>query len=141
MRSNRASVRRQVRISRPPEEVWALVGDPRRIAEWFPGIQSATVEGDTRTIVTGAGIPMPEQIVTCDPLQRRFQYRITAPMFREHLSTLDVLDAGDGTSLVVYGADADPSTMALVIAGAAGNALEHLRSMLEGAGPPTQGDA
>ena len=132
MRSNRASVRRQVRIARPPDEVWAIVGDPARVAEWFPGIDAATVDGDTRTIVTGSGLPMPEQIVTCDPLQRRFQYRITTPMFREHLSTLDVLDLGDGTSLVVYAADADPSTRALVIAGAAGNALEHLRSTMEG---------
>jgi hypothetical protein len=131
-RSNRASVRRQVRIARPPDDVWAIVGDPARIAEWFPGIESATVDGDSRTIVTGSGLPMPEQILTCDPLQRRFQYRITTPMFREHLSTLDVLDLGDGTSLVVYSADADPSTMALVIAGAAGNALEHLRTTMEG---------
>jgi hypothetical protein len=131
-RANRASVRRQVRIARAPDDVWAIVGDPARIAEWFPGIESATVDGDSRTIVTGSGLPMPEQIVTCDPLQRRFQYRITAPMFREHLSTLDVLDLGDGTSLVVYSADADPSTMALVIAGAAGNALEHLRTTMEG---------
>lgn len=131
-RSNRASVRRQVRIARSPDDVWAIVGDPARIAEWFPGIESATVDGDSRTIVTGSGLPMPEQILTCDPLQRRFQYRITTPMFREHLSTLDVLDLGDGTSLVVYSADADPSTMALVIAGAAGNALEHLRTTMEG---------
>ena len=130
----RGSVRREVRIACPPDEVWAWVGDPARIAEWFPGIVSATVaaDGGTRTIVTGTGLPMPEQIVTNDPLQRRFQYRITAPMFREHLSTLDVIDIGDGTSLVVYAADAQPSTMALVIAGAAGNALENLRSMLEG---------
>ena len=56
------------------------------------------------------------------------------PMFREHLSTLDVLDLGDGTSLVVYAADANPSTMALVIAGAAGSALEHLKDMMEGPG-------
>lgn len=132
-RPNRASVRRQVRIACRPDEVWAIVGDPGRIAEWFPGIDAATVDGDTRTIVTGSGIPMPEQILTCDPLQRRFQYRITTPMFREHLSTLDVLDVGDGTSLVVYAADADPATMALVIAGAAGNALEHLRTQMEGA--------
>ena len=132
MRSNRASVRRQVRIACPPDDVWALVGDPGRITEWFPGIDAVTVDGDTRTIVTGSGLPMPEQIVTCDPLQRRFQYRITAPMFREHLSTLDVLDLGDGTSLVVYAADADPATMALVIAGAAGNALDHLRTIMEG---------
>ena len=129
----RGSVRRQVRIARPPDEVWAIVGDPARIQEWFPGIESSTVDGTTRVIVTGSGLPMPEEIVTNDPLQRRFQYRITAPMVREHLSTLDVLDLGDGTSLVVYSADADPSTMALVIAGAAGNALEHLRTMMEGA--------
>ena len=133
VRTNRASVRRQVGIARSPAEVWALVGDPARIQEWFPGIVSSTVEGTTRVVVTGSGLQMPEQIVTNDPVQRRFQYRITAPMFREHLSTLDVLDVGDGTSLVVYAADADPSTLALVIAGAAGNALEHLRDLLEGA--------
>jgi hypothetical protein len=129
----RASVRRQVRIACPPDDVWAIIGDPARIQEWFPGIESSTVDGTTRVIVTGSGLPMPEEIVTNDPLQRRFQYRITAPMVREHLSTLDVLDLGDGTSLVVYSADANPSTMALVIAGAAGNALEHLRTMMEGA--------
>ena len=128
----RASVRRHVRIARPAGDIWELIGDPSRIPEWFPGIVSATVEGSHRTIVTGAGLPMPEDIVTNDRLQRRFQYRITAPMFKEHLSTLDVIDLGDGTSVVVYAADADPSTMALVIAGAAGNALENLRTMMEG---------
>jgi hypothetical protein len=112
--------------------VWARVGDPARIQEWFPGIETSTVEGTSRVITTGAGIPMPEEIVTNDPLQRRFQYRITAPLFREHLSTLDVIDLGDGTSVVVYAADATPATMALVIAGAAGSALEHLRDLMEG---------
>jgi hypothetical protein len=129
----RGSVRRQVRIAREPDDVWAIVGDPARIQEWFPGIVASTVDGTTRVITTGSGTPMPEEIVTNDPLQRRFQYRITAPIFREHLSTLDVLDVGDGTSLVVYSADANPATLALVVAGAAGNALEHLRDLLEGA--------
>ena len=132
MTSLRASVRRQVRIARSPDDVWALIGDPARIQEWFPGIESSTVDGTTRVIVTGSGLPMPEEILTLDSIQRRFQYRITAPMFREHLSTLDVLDLGDGTCLVVYAADASPATMALVIAGAAGNALEHLKDMMEG---------
>ena len=132
MSPQRASVRRQVRIARAPDDVWAYIGDPSRLPEWFPGIDAATVDGDMRIITTGSGIPMPEQILTNDPLQRRFQYRISAPMFREHLSTLDVLDLGDGTSLVVYSADADPATMALVIAGAAGNALDNLRLMMEG---------
>ena len=133
MTPRRGSVRRQMRIARPADAVWELVGDPARIPEWFPGITAATVEGNHRTIVTGAGLPMPEEIVTHDPLQRRFQYRITAPLFREHLSTLDVLDLDDGTCLVVYAADADPATMALVIAGAAGAALDNLRRIMEGA--------
>jgi hypothetical protein len=129
--SPRGSVRRHVHINRSAGEVWARIGDPARIQEWFPGIVSSEVDGTTRVITTGAGLPMPEEIVTHDDIQRRFQYRITAPLFSEHLSTLDVLDLDDGTCVVVYGADAIPATMALVIAGAAGNALEHLRELME----------
>ncbi len=128
----RASVRRQIRLPLPAKRVWELVGDPSRLPEWFDGIVSATVEGSSRTIVTGGGIAMPEQIVTNDSLQRRFQYRITSPLMREHLSTIDVIDLDDSTSLVSYSADADPASMALVIAGAAGAALRNLCSVLEG---------
>jgi hypothetical protein len=130
----RGSVRRQVRIARPADDVWTIVGDPIRLPEWFPGIVGCTVDGSTRVIETGSGIPIPEELLTVDPLQRRFQYRITGGLVREHLSTIDVLDLGDGTSLVVYGVDADPSTMALIIGGAAGNALEHLKAKMEGDG-------
>lgn len=131
MTAVRGTVRREVRIKRPAAEVWALVGDPARLPEWWPGITEATVDGKVRTIVTGGGLPIPEEILTNDPLQHRFQYRITSPIVREHLSTLDVIDLGDGTSLAVYAADAIPSTMALIIAGAAGNALLHLRDLME----------
>jgi hypothetical protein len=124
----RGTVRREVRIACPADKVWALVGDAARIPEWFPGIVDAVVDSDTRTITTGSGMQMPEQFFV-DPLQRRFQYRITG--MKEHVSTLDVIDLGDGTCLVVYGVDADPNTMALVIGGAAGNALENLRTLLE----------
>ncbi len=130
--AGRATVRRQVRIAAPPDTVWEILGDPGRIQEWFPGIVASTVEGTTRQVTTGSGVVIPEKIITNDHLQRRFQYRITAPFVREHLSTIDVLDVGDGTSLVVYAADADPSTMALVVGGAGGNALKFLRELLEG---------
>ena len=102
----RASERREVVIDVSADAAWAVIGQPETIHEWFPGIESSTVEGASRVIVTGSGLPMPEEIVTNDSLQRRFQYRITAPMLREHLSTLDVLDLGDGTSVAVYSADA-----------------------------------
>ena len=128
----RGTVRREVRIAVPAEEAWALVGAPERLPEWFPGITEATVDGDSRVITMRSGLPMPEQIVTCDPILRRFQYRITAPVVVEHLSSIDVFDLGPDSCLVSYSCDADPATMALIIGGAAGNALEHLRDLLEG---------
>jgi hypothetical protein len=129
----RGSVRREVRIGRPADEAWAWIGAPERLPEWFPGVVAAVVDGATRVVTLGSGLPMPEQLVTVDPLQRRLQYRITGPMLREHLSTLDVIDLGDGTCLAVYSADAEPSAMALVIAGAGGDALQHLKQLLEAA--------
>lgn len=128
---SRGSVRRAVRIARPAAEVWDAIGDPARIQEWFTGIVDSVVEGDQRTITLGNGMQMPETILTNDPIERRFQYRITVPILREHLSTLDVIDLGDGTTLAMYSCDADPSTMALIIGGAAGSALEELRDRLE----------
>jgi hypothetical protein len=127
----RGSVRREVRINRPADEIWAIVGDPGRVQEWFTGIDSSTVDGTARVVTTGSGLAMPEEIVTNDPILRRFQYRITAGMFKEHLSTIDVIDLGDGTTLVMYAADADPAVMALIIAGAAGSALLELRDRME----------
>ncbi len=138
MKSTRASVRRELRIARPAADIWAIVGDPARLHEWFPGVTACEVSGDTRVITTGSGIPMPEQLLTIDPLQRRFQYRITAPLFKEHLGTIDVIGLGDGTSLVVYSTDADPATLALVIGGATGQALFRLRDLLDGTAPPLQ---
>ena len=33
-----ASIRRQVIVDRSPDDVWAVVGDPSTIADWFPAI-------------------------------------------------------------------------------------------------------
>lgn len=125
------SVRHELRIRRPAAEVWELVGDATRLHEWFPGITSCQVEGTTRVITTGAGIPMPEEILVNDPVQRRFQYRITAPVFRHHRGTIDVIDLHDDTCLVVYSTEADPRAMALMIGGGTAGALDELRRQME----------
>lgn len=129
--SSRASIRKEIRIRRPAAAVWARIEDPSCIQDWFPGITSSTVDGTSRVVTTGSGIAMPEQILTSDPVVRRFQYRIDFPVFNEHLGTIDVLDLGDETSLVVYSTDADPRTLALVIGAATGDALEELRAQME----------
>lgn len=128
----RGTVRRHARIARSADDVWEAIGDPSRVHEWFVGIDSCTMEGTTRVVTTGMGFPIPEEIVTNDPIQRRFQYRITGGLVKEHLSTLDAIDLGDGTTLVIYAADTDPAPMALVIAGAAGSALLELKKTMEG---------
>jgi hypothetical protein len=52
-------------------------------------------------------------------------------MFSFHRGTIDAIDLGDGTTLVVYATEADPRTMALVIAGGTAGALDELRRLME----------
>ena len=126
------SIRHHVRIDRPASDVWTLAGDPTRLHEWFPGIVACTVDGNQRVITTGAGLPMPEEILVQDDTQRRFQYRLTTPMVKHHRGTIDVLDLGDDTCVVVYSTEADPRTMALLIAGGTAGALDELKRQMEG---------
>jgi len=125
------SLRHQIRIKRHADEVWELVGNPARLHEWFPGITACSVDGTTRIITTGTGMPMPEEILVNDRTQRRFQYRIAAPLFTYHRGTIDVIDLEDDTCLVVYSTDADPRTLALVIAGGTAGALDRLKELME----------
>lgn len=132
----RASVRRHRHIEAPPEVVWAVVGRAQLLHLWFPGVVGCTMVDQVRTVTLGTGLRMDERVITCDPIQRRFQYRIEGGLFREHLATLDVLAAGPAASLVVYATDADPATMAVVMGGAMGAALEELdRQLASGDGP------
>ncbi|MCU1500680.1 MAG: hypothetical protein JWM12_34 [Ilumatobacteraceae bacterium] len=119
------------RVRRSAADVWTLAGDPARLHEWFPGITSSAVEGTTRTIVTGAGLPMPEEILVLDHTQRRFQYRVASPLFQYHRGSIDVIELGDAECLVVYTTDADPRTMALVVGGATAGALDELCRIME----------
>ena len=132
----RATARRHVRIRRPAHEVWAIVGRPELLHLWFPGVESCTVEGDRRDVTVASGLTMEERILTNDPVQRRFQYTLTGALFHDHLASIDVIDLDDGTSLAVYATDVDPATMALILGGASGGALDELRRQVEaGTGP------
>jgi uncharacterized protein YndB with AHSA1/START domain len=128
------SIRHSITIRRSAADVWTLAGDPARLHEWFPGITSCTVEGATRVIVLGSGLSLPEEILLNDATQRRFQYRITAPLFKHHRGTIDVIETGEQSCMVVYSTEADPRTMALTIAGGTAGALDELKRQMEEAG-------
>jgi hypothetical protein len=132
----RGSERREVVLDVSADAAWRVVGRPELLHHWFPGIVDCRVEGDRRTVTLATGLRMDEVILTNDPLQRRFQYRIDGGLFLEHLATLDVISLGDERCLVVYATDADPAAMAVVIGGAMTAALAELRRLLEGGEAP-----
>ena len=127
-----ATVRHHVVVDVPAAHAWSLLGDPARIGEWFPGVTGCAIDGRVRTIALATGLSVPEELVTVDDLQRRLQYSVRLALVRSHLSTIDVLEVGPARCCCVYGVDADPPVMALVIAGAAATGLERAKRSLEG---------
>ena len=125
------TIRHEIRIDRSAADVWALAGDATKLHHWFPGVVDCTVDGNQRVITTGSGVSMPEEILVCDNTQRRFQYRLKVPIFKHHCGTIDVIDLGDESCLVVYSTDADPRTMALTIGAATAGALDELQRLME----------
>jgi len=124
-----ATVRYERRIAASADVVWDVFRRPESIQEWFPGVVSSSLEGTTRVITLRTGIEMPEEILTVDPLLRRFQYRITSPLYRFHLGTIDVIELGEHESLCVYSTTAEPHVMALVIGGGTFYALGEIERL------------
>jgi len=127
----RGSVRREVVIGVDADTAWRVVGRPDLLHHWFPGVVGCEVAGDLRTVTLATGLTFEETILTCDPLLRRFQYRISGGLFTEHLASLDVIALDETSCLITYASDADPATMAIVLGGASGEALAELRRLLE----------
>ena len=125
------TVRYERRISADPDTVWSVFCEPDSIPEWFPGVVSCTVEGNIRTITLGTGLSMPEEILTVDPLLRRFQYKVTSPLYHFHLGTIDVIALGPLDSLCVYSTTAVPDALALITGGATDGALDEIKRMAE----------
>lgn len=125
------SARRDIHVQCTPDIAWKLIGDPARLHEWWE-MDSCRVEGNKRWVTTPTQLTLEEDIVLVDHSLRRFQYSIVPNvLITEHLSTVDVLDDGHGHCIITYSIDIKPAVFALVIAGAAGQALEKARTMLE----------
>ena len=126
-----ATIRSHARVHRTAEDVWKIVGDPTRIVEWFPGVTEATVDGNNRTLMLKAGLPVHEEIVTLDHSMRRFQYRITGPLpIKYHLGTMDVIEDGEPGCLLMYSTEISPDPMAFVLDGVISEGIGNLARML-----------
>ena len=96
-----ASAKAEASIDRSPNDVWNVLRDFGGLADYMPGIDSCTVDGDVRTVGT-MGIVAKEQLRELDDDTRRISYSIIeSPItnMTSHLATVGVDAEGSGTHL------------------------------------------
>jgi carbon monoxide dehydrogenase subunit G len=118
-------------IAATPDEVWKLVGDFGGLAEWMPGMESCTLEGDVRTIKT-MGIEIKEQLKSSDDAARTISYSIVdSPMpLQSHVATITVTPEGDG-SHVTWVVDVTPDELMGAFQPIYQQSLDALKARLE----------
>jgi carbon monoxide dehydrogenase subunit G len=128
-----ATLRSDIRIDRPAQEVWAVVSDAGRISEWFPSVLTSSANGTGRSCELQGGIPLEEEVVTNDRDLRRFQYRIVGGGVPAefHLGTVDVLALDDDRSLVVYSTEITPDELADTMGPAVEGGVQGLKEYCE----------
>jgi len=126
-----ATLRETVHIDAPPDKVWAEVRDPLAVTKFFDALGDVVMVDNARHIKMG-DITIVEEIVTVDDDLRRFQYAITEmPIPVEfHLSTIDVLEDGEGT-LIVYGVDVRPDMLKDILAPTISGATAAMKQYFE----------
>ena len=83
----------EIEIGKPPEEVWAVVGDFGSIAEWMPGVESCVVDGDDR-ILKMRGTQITERLQSRDEDARVLVYGIVGGIpVGNHRATITVSQA------------------------------------------------
>jgi carbon monoxide dehydrogenase subunit G len=113
-----ASATAEASIDRLPNDVWNIVRDFGGLANYMPGIDSCTVDGDVRTVGT-MGIEVKEQLRELDDETRRVSYSvIESPMTNmvSHLATIGVDADGDGTHLT-WTVDVEPDELLPIFQG------------------------
>ena len=122
------SVRRYAILSASAADVWAFIGRPGALHEWFP-TSSTRIEGSRRWVTLPTGIMFEEEILLVDNDLRRFQYTIVNnPLITKHLGMFDVLPLADNKCIVVYSTDIEPEVLGLAIGAAAGEGLKNLEA-------------
>ena len=119
-------------IARSADDVWKLTGDFGGLADWMPGIEKCTVEGDVRTIDMN-GMQIGEQLVSRDDATRTIVYSIVSgPVpFELHKATIAVTPAGSG-SHVTWAVDVEPDAMLDLFTQIYQQSLDALKANLEG---------
>jgi hypothetical protein len=108
-----ASIYAEVTINRPAEDVWADVSDVGGVSGMLDIVSASSADGDVRRCTLANGAEIAEKILSIDHENRRVGYTITEGMpFEYHAASMQVFDAGDGTSTLRWITDVKPDAEA-----------------------------
>jgi uncharacterized membrane protein len=121
----------EIDIDGSSDKVWAVVGDFGGIDTWMPGIDSCRVEGENRIIET-MGMTITERLVSKDDAGQALTYAIAdgAPV-ESHQAVITVTST-DEASHVTWEVEATPDEMAELMATLYQQALDALKTHIEG---------
>jgi carbon monoxide dehydrogenase subunit G len=124
-----ASIRKEILIEVPADEVWAAVRDVgevhRRLA---PGaVTDVRLDGDARVVTFSNGMVVRELLVDIDDDGHRFAYAVVGGRTRHHNATMQVIPEGGHRSRLVWITDLLPNELA----GSIGALMEQLGDIIK----------
>ena len=100
-----------VTVGAAPDKVWEKVGDFAGVADFFPGIDSFSLEGDDR-IIGMFGMEIRERLLSRDDATRSISYSVVDGVpLDSHKATITVEPDGEG-SKVTWAYAVTPDEMA-----------------------------
>lgn len=130
-----ASIRKELSIATPAEEVWSVFRDlgavHTRLAKGF--VVDCKLEDGARVVTFANGFVARELIVDVDDTARRLAYSARTDSLVHHNASFEVLPEGPGRCRVIWIADLLPNEMAGPIGGMMDEGCAAMKRSLEGA--------
>jgi carbon monoxide dehydrogenase subunit G len=127
-----ANGKSEISIDTNPDEIWKLIRNFGALAEYMPGVESCTLDGDVRTLQM-MGIEIKEQLREIDDDTRRLTYSVVeSPMSNmvSHVATIAIDPEGTG-SHVTWSVEVEPADLLPIFQGAYDNAVTALKTKFE----------
>jgi len=128
-----ASIRKEIHIAAPPEQVWDALRDVGALhTRLAPGFVTDTrVDGRTRSVTFGNGIVVREEIVSVDESRRRVAWAVVETPFHHFSGAAWVEPDISGGAHFVWTADLLPDELAGQVDQMMSQGIEVIRDALE----------
>jgi carbon monoxide dehydrogenase subunit G len=128
-----ASIRKEISVDAPAEQVWDAVRDVGAVHERLgPGfLLDARLDGEARIVTFANGMVVREPIVDIDDTARRLVYSAVGGMSSHYNASMQVFSEGDGRSRLVWIIDLLPHALAPTVSALAEQATHVMKKTLE----------